>query len=268
VSDFDLVHLGGRVLHAADARIDPRDVALVRGQALIETVAIARGRALLLEPHLERFERAVRLAGFPECEPQRWRAALEQLLAASGVLRGAARLLFSPGAPGGEPTRLVSLRPLVAYPPEGLVGQLVRGGWADPGGIDELKHSGRLARVLLEERARAAGADVCLVARADGRLLGATAANLVVVLGGRAFTPMLEPGILAGVVRGLLVAQGALHEAALSCADLATAEEVAVTSSLLGCRPLRSVLGVHDALPGPRGPVVQRLAALLGADVP
>ena len=86
--------------------------------------------------------------------------------------------------------------------------------------------------------------------------------------GGRAFTPTLEPGILAGVVRGLLVAQGAVEEAQLSCADLAAADEVAVTSSLLGCRALRSVLAVSDSLPGPRGPVVQRLAALLAADVP
>jgi branched-chain amino acid aminotransferase len=268
MSDFDLVHLGGRVVHAADARIDPRDVALVRGQALIETVAIARGRVLLLEPHLARFERAVRLAHFPELQPELWRTALLELVAASGVERGAARLLFSPGRPGGEPTRLVSLRPLVALPAAGLVAVLERGGWGDPGGIDELKHTGRLARVLLEERARAVGADVCLLARADGRLLCATAANLVVVKDGRAITPPLEPGLLAGVVRGRLVALGALEEEPLSCADLAVADEVAVTSSLLGCRPLRSVLGVCDTLPGPDGPIIARLAALLGEDVP
>jgi len=268
VSAFDLVHLGGRVVHAADARIDPRDVALVRGQALIETVAIARGQVLLLEPHLARFEHAARLAHFPALEPQRWRTALRELVAASAVERGAARMLFSPGVPGGEPTRLVSLRPLVAPPTAGLVAVLERGGWGDPAGIDELKHTGRLARVLLEERARAAGADVCLLARADGRLLGATSANVVVVMDGRALTPPLESGLLAGVVRGRLVALGAIEEQALSCADLAAADEVAVTSSLLGCRPLRSVLGVCNTLPGPAGPVVAHLAALIGADVP
>lgn len=268
MSRFDLVHLCGRVVAADDGRIDPRDPAVTGGHALIETLGVAGGRALLVDEHMARFAAAARAADFPALEPALFVRALDELLAASATDAAAARCLFSPGPPGGPPTRLVALRPLVPRPPEGLVLALERGGFAEPAGIDALKHTGRLARTVLAARARAAGADECLLVAADGRLLCATAANVVVVRSGLARTPPLQPGILPGVVRGLLVASGAVVEGALSLDDLAAADEVTLTSSLLGCWGVRRVLGHPRALPGSDGPVTRRLASLLAGRVP
>jgi len=156
----------------------------------------------------------------------------------------------------------------VARPPDGLVLAFAQGGMAEPAGIDALKHTGRLARTLLGARARAAGAHECLLVASDGRLLCATAANVVLVRSGLARTPPLGPGILPGVVRGLLVACGAVAEEPLSLDDLAAADEVTLTSSLLGCWGARRILGHPRALPGLDGPVTRTLASLLAGRVP
>ena len=94
----------------------------------------------------------------------------------------------------------------------------------------------------------------------------ATTSNVFAVRGGRARTPSLECGILAGITRDLLlremaragipVEEGDLPEAALRGAD-----EVFLTSTVRGIAPVARLDGkpVGDGRPGP---VARRVAAL------
>jgi|GEM_PF-5164845 len=271
MSAFDLVCLDGRVQRAADARIDPRDPAVTGGVALIETLAIVGGAPLALEAHAARLAASERAFDWPVTPLARLREEIAALVTASGAGRAALRVLRSPGAPGAGPTRLLDLRALPAPPAAGVRLAVETGPLAQPAGVDAHKHTGRLARHLLRERARARGAwDALLVAPGAG-VLEATAANVIVVdAAGRARTPTAgRDGVLPGVVRGHLVAAGLVEEGPLALAALEGASEVLVTSSLVGVLGATALLfedgRSRDGLPGAAGPRARALRTALGA---
>ncbi|HEV8177531.1 MAG TPA: aminotransferase class IV, partial [Gemmatimonadales bacterium] len=116
-----------------------------------------------------------------------------------------------------------------------------------------------LENVLTRREAEARGADEALLLNTAGRLAGASAANLFLVLGGALLTPELESGTLPGTGRELVLAELAprmgltVAERAVRPEELAAAEEAFLTSALLGIMPLTEVDGspVGTGGPGP-----------------
>lgn len=268
---FDLVCLGGDVLPAAQARVDPRDPAVTSGAALIETLAIAHGRLVWFDAHVARLHASEDAVGWPRTSASQLAAWSAALIAAAGARTAGLRVLRSPGPPDGPPTVLLELRPLPELPAGGVHLSVAAGAWATPSGFDVHKHAGRLARGVLRERARTeSGAWEVLLVDEQGRLLEATAANVVVVdAAGRARTPPAVRGVLPGVARGHLLAAGLCTEAEVAAAELASAREVLVTNSLVRCLGARTVAhpgpGATRELPGPAGPLARRLRAALEA---
>lgn len=272
MNTFDHVCLNGRVERVERARIDPRDPALTGGAALIETLAIDGGVPLLFEAHLARLNASEAAFGWERTDGALLRERVDALVAACGSRRAALRVLRSPGPPGGVPTQLLDLRALPELAPGGVVLEVVDDAWARPAGIDAHKHTGRLARQLLRDRARARGAYDALLVDGRQQVLEATAANVVVVdADGRARTPAAGvDGVLPGVVRGLLVERGLVAVGPVSLAELDAASEVLVTNSLVGCRGARELRGARGArpLPGADGPLARALAAALAGSHP
>jgi branched-subunit amino acid aminotransferase/4-amino-4-deoxychorismate lyase len=267
------VVLGGQVVAVDEARIDPRDPAVVGGAALLETLAVVGGRALLFEQHLQRLNRSESELGWSRSSAASVREGIDGLLEACAVDSGALRLVRSLGPPGGPATLLLGLRALPHVPAQGLDLVVDDGVWAAPSGFDGHKHTGRLARSLLRERAQQRGAFDALLVGRDGAVLEATCANLLVAgPDGRVRTPPLGHGVLPGVVRQLLVDTGDVQEGRVRLSDLSDAREVLLTSSLIGCRGARKLLagpqGPERQLPGSDGPVATRLSALLAGQVP
>lgn len=267
------VVLGGEVYAVESARIDPRDPAVTGGAALLETIAVFAGRALLFEQHLERLNRSESQLGWTRTCAASVQDGIERLLTACAVADGAVRVVRSPGPPGGPATVLLGLRALPQPPREGVDLVVDDGDWAVPSGFDGHKHIGRLARSVLRERARERGAWDALLVGSDGAVLEATCANLFVVgPDGRVRTPPLGNGVLPGVVRQILVDRGGVLEAELRLSDLAEAGEVLLSSSLLGCTPARRLLegpqGPQRVLLGPTGSAASRFRGLLDGLVP
>ena len=69
-----------------------------------------------------------------------------------------------------------------------------------------------------------------------GEVTETTIANLAVRLGGGWWTPALACGLLPGVERARLLRIGDLTERIITVADVASADELAVVSSLRGWR--------------------------------
>jgi para-aminobenzoate synthetase/4-amino-4-deoxychorismate lyase len=67
-----------------------------------------------------------------------------------------------------------------------------------------------------------------------GELTEASAANLVITLDGRAWTPPVSAGLLAGTLRAELLAAGAIVERSLTAADLRRAERIELINSVRG----------------------------------
>jgi para-aminobenzoate synthetase/4-amino-4-deoxychorismate lyase len=86
------------------------------------------------------------------------------------------------------------------------------------------------------ERALAArpGYDDVLLWNTRGELTESTRANLVVRLHGRLYTPPVDCGLLPGVLRAALLAEGVIHERILTPADLARSEGIWLINSVRG----------------------------------
>ncbi len=79
-------------------------------------------------------------------------------------------------------------------------------------------------------------ADEVLLVNQQGQLTEGSYHNLVLRLGGRLVTPPLHCGLLPGVMREELLAQGAIHEQILYPADLGQAAEIWLINAVRGWR--------------------------------
>ncbi|WP_439542377.1 aminodeoxychorismate synthase component I [Hyphomicrobium sp.] len=78
------------------------------------------------------------------------------------------------------------------------------------------------------------GADEVLYLNERGEVAEGSRTNVFIEKGGRLLTPPLSSGLLPGVFRAELIAQGKAHEAVLTLADLADADAVFVGNSVRG----------------------------------
>jgi branched-chain amino acid aminotransferase len=200
------------------------------------------------------------------CDDRPARAALRVT-----VTRGLGRGLDAPSEP--SPRLSIALSAL-ADAPDGVPAPPVRvrvvpGPHVDPTHVlAGHKTTSALGQVVARRSARASGADRALLRDLALRhVVCADAANLFVVIDGVLVTPPLSSGALPGITRSRVLALGAartgpVSERDIRCEDLDRAEELFLTSSLVGVEPVASA-GDH-AFPAP-GPVAMRVAAVLAA---
>jgi branched-chain amino acid aminotransferase len=115
---------------------------------------------------------------------------------------------------------------------------------------------------MAQVEARAGGADEAILLNNQGGVACGSRSNIFAVIKGKVITPPIEEGALPGITRAMV-----LHlcrelsiqtaEARLGHGDLAKAEEVFLTNSLLEIVPVRRA----DGRLVPTGAVTQRLAA-------
>lgn len=132
------------------------------------------------------------------------------------------------------------------------------------------KTDSRMGYQLARRRARAAGADEALVRTVDGDVGEGTSTNLFLALGGALHTPSLDRGILGGITRGALLeacreAGIPTFEREIGLDDLAAADEIYVTSAVIGVVPATRILECRDALPGPEGALLPEVRAAYAA---
>jgi para-aminobenzoate synthetase / 4-amino-4-deoxychorismate lyase len=190
---------------------------------LLETIRFSpAGEGFLLADHLDRMASSARMLGYAfDREPAR-RAADEAAASLAGAAR--VRLLSSPdGRVRAEASPLPSsagtVRVRVATDP------------VDPHDV-RLRHK-TVDRDIYQRRLQAAGPcdDVILINTA-GELTESTIANLALVIGGVAWTPPVDAGLLPGVFRADLLRRGRLRERRLRPADLLVAEAVYLINSV------------------------------------
>ena len=269
-----MIFLNGRLVPAAEARIDPADRGLLLADGLFETLPSQDGRPVLLDRHLERLERGAAILGIPlPLSRDELSRAAADTLAASGLGTGSASLRITvtrgPGPRGllppaePEPTLMVTasaIPPLPDGPARAIIATTRRN---EHSPLANVKALGYLDNILARREAEARGADEALLLNTAGRLASASAANLFLVRGGSLLTPPSSEGVLPGVTRAAVIelAEGqglTVAEVSMEPADLSTADEAFLTNSLIELRALVAVDG--KAIGGGRpGPVTERL---------
>jgi branched-subunit amino acid aminotransferase/4-amino-4-deoxychorismate lyase len=118
------------------------------------------------------------------------------------------------------------------------------------------KHLGRSRWREALAAGRAAGYDEVLLADGAGRIVEGAISNVFCVRGGILLTPAPDCGPLPGILRAKVLelarAEGIpAAEGVVAVAELPAAEELFLTNSLVGIRPVARVDGSPRAAPGP-----------------
>jgi branched-chain amino acid aminotransferase len=276
------VWVDGELLSAEARHLSAFDRGFQLGDGIFETLRARGGRPTELNEHLARLHRSASGLdiGLPADADDRLANGIEALLAADGLdgPRGDAsiRITVSRGAyrtrgvlPPDEivpATLVIQAWPVVPAPDAHLerglhlVASAVRRDPQNP--LATLKTTSRAEYVFARLEARRAGADDALFLTVDDHLSEGTSANIFLVRSGGAkklelATPSLDCAILPGTTRSWLLEWAARvglrpFEGALTRADLASAREVFLSSSVAGILPVTAFEGkpIGDGVPG------------------
>ena len=178
----------------------------------------------LLDRHLDRLQESARYFGFT-CSPSRVREVLARAVGASDHSLRVRLLVGRDGNTRAEQSRL-----------EPTAGPLRIGLAARP--IDPtdpfLFH--KTTNRTQQDGQRSPAYDEVVMWNPAGQITEAITANVVVDLDGRAVTPPVECGLLAGTMRAELLAAGEIAEAPITVEQLLAARRIWLVNSVRGWR--------------------------------
>ncbi len=250
------------------------------GDGLFETIAVVRGRPLLWDRHLARLAHGAERLGIAMPPLSLWRAEAERLCRAAArsgdavlrlvLTRGAGGRGYAPPPDGGaRPTRVLWIEPWSGYPShyarEGIAVRYCTVRLSRQPRLAGLKHLNRLEQVL----GRAELPPDCpegLMCDDRDQVIEGTMSNLFAVCDGVLRTPALSECGVEGVMRAEVLARAAGFGLRVVCApltraELARAEEIFLTNSLIGLWPVRRV----EDQEYPVGPITRQIQASLRA---
>jgi 4-amino-4-deoxychorismate lyase len=281
VSVLAVAAAGAAVVDGDRPALDPLDLALVRGEAVFETVRVHRGRPFRLGAHLDRL--AASAAALDLVLPEGLEELARRAVTAAGERDAMLRLVCTRGPEQtGAPAAFAICSELPpAYEQERRRGlklvlltmacdPLVRA--ASPWLLPGVKSTSYAVNMAAQRAARARGADDAVFVGLGGELLEAPTASLWWRSGDTLSTPSLQLGILAGITRAALLelAPGLgfrVLEGVFTAEDLLGADEAFLSSSTREVMPVVEVDGtrVGEGVPGPAAAELQaglrRLAA-------
>jgi 4-amino-4-deoxychorismate lyase len=247
--------------------LDPLDLALVRGEAVFETLRVYAGRPFRLGAHLARL--AASAAALDLALPGGLEELAGRAATAAGERDAALRLICTRGpedAPVPSVFAVCSELP-AAWEQERRRGlklvlltmacdPLVRA--ASPWLLPGVKSTSYAVNMAAQRAARVRGADDAVFVGLGGELLEAPTANLWWRSCDTLYTPSLQLGILAGITRAALLelAPGLglrVLDGVFTAEDLLAGEEAFLSSSTREVMPVVEVdgAGVGGGVPGP-----------------
>ncbi len=227
------------------AGLDPEDRGLAYGDGVFETLLVHRGEPVWWREHWQRMQRGAAVLGLPmpdEGEVRRECAAM-----ISGQAHAVLKIVLTRGSAGRGYQPPADARPTVVlstHPAPEPVRRPLRLRWsrmtlAIQPALAGIKHLNRLEQVLARAEWDDPEIDESLLCDSEDRVVGATAANLFALIGGRWLTPSVERCGIAGVAREWLLA----NLPATAVADLSAAE-VSHADAIFLCNAVRGILPV------------------------
>jgi len=266
-----LIYLNGRFCNAEAAFVPLLDRGYLYGDSIFETLRSYAGVPFRLERHLDRLQRASQITGIglPKARAELTELIGETLMR-SGYREAIIRLTISRGEGGqgispqgcDSPTLSIIVRPLGGYPPEaylrGVRSKVVAARRVPAACLDPTIKCGNylpsiMARRELDAHAMIEGVQLGV----DGQVVGGTVSNVFLLGGGFLRTPDPASGCLPGITRAAvleLAAEAGLTavEERIAPADLARADEMFFTNTIMECLPVAEIDGHRFAeTPGP-----------------
>lgn len=276
---MNVVHLNGRLLPEAEARISPTDRGFLFGDGVYEVVRVVEGAPFLADAHLARLGRGLRELRIPApavADDDRFAELCGRLLDANGlragqatvylqVTRGAAPRTHAFPDPPAEPTVFAAAAP---FSPSPALREGVRAAthpdlrWARC----DVKTVNLLPNVMAKQRARERGCWEALLLRGDVVTEGSSS-NAFGVVGGELRTHPGDERILPGVTRALVIEMARetgipVNETPILRGELERLDELFLTGTTTDVQPVVELDGrpVGD---GRTGPVARALREAL-----
>ena len=259
--------LGGAIVESGDLLLSWSDPAAQWGLGAFETIDVRNAQPRHLEEHLVRLGDAARRLGVSlPAEDELTRAAR---VVAGGTLGGRGWLKILVSRSGQWTVFAGPVDPSDEGRPVSAVVLPWRRHRLDP--IVGIKSLGYAASVLGLEAAHRRGADEGFWLNERGHVTEACTGNVFVARGRAVVTPALSDGARDGVTRSraIVALRGfglSLRQSKVRIATLRAADEIFLTSSLCGVRPVVRIDGRNVRRGGP-GPISLRLSEhLIGDD--
>lgn len=278
-TDGPICYLDGDYVAVDAAAVSIDDRGFLFADACYEVTAVFGGGFVALDRHLARLQRGLDEIRIPfeatslvpvhhELIDRNGLAEVDRASVYVQVTRGVAPRTH--GFPEAvTPTVLVRAQPIPG-PPRSTIEQgtsAITSADERWGRVD-IKTTGLLANVLAQQVAIDAGADDVILHR-NGIVTEGSHTNVMGIIDGVVVTAPADRRILAGVTRGIVIELAAaedlkVEEREWSLGELRAADEVVMTSTTAGVRPIVTV----DRRPigaGTRGPITERLQQLYAA---
>jgi branched-chain amino acid aminotransferase len=267
------VYVNGTIAPADQAVVPVYDHGFVYGEGVYETLRTYSRTPFLYDRHMRRLRQsAERLLLDVPFSDDALLASIGRTIDAAGELteayirilltRGVGELNYDPKSTP-TPTTVVIVKPFEP-PPTRVYQDGIRLALVDmlrnhPKSVNPIiKSNNLLNNALAMQAAYRSGAEEALMCNYRGELTECSQANFFLVRGGAALTPPSEAGLLEGVTRAFIFEIGReagvdVREETLTPADLATADEMFITSTTRELSPVVNVDGraVGSGTPGP-----------------
>lgn len=246
------------------------DRGLQFGDGLFETIAVRQGSACCLGRHMQRLQQGCRLLAIGDVDFVRLAATLQQYAAVHE--KGVIKLILTAGNSRRGYKRPADTSPnviikIAALPkteetPK-LKIRLCKTRLARQPGLAGIKHLNRLEQVLARQEWADESIHEGLLQDTDDWLIEATMSNCFLVRDKRLITPDLTNCGVAGVMRSLVIdtaktAGVSVKISRISIDDLKSADEVFLTNSLFGIRPVCEIIGSGQYATGPVTQLLQQ----------
>ena len=273
-----IVYLNGKFVELADAKVSILDRGFCYGDALFETMRVYSGKIFCLNLHLDRLERGAQsiFLNLPES-----RERLEKILYETFNRNQGADAVIRLTITRGEgilgklwqadttPTLSVYVKPYNGPPDEwyqnGVPISLIPDSASRLGGLQEqIKSANYLSQVLARKQAEDQGSVDGIMISDKGEICDGTICNIFLVKQGGLITPAVNPYVLAGVTRRVvldLAAQTgvACKEKTVVAEEVFQADEVFLTNTGWEILPVTRVNG-ESVGAGRPGPITQALS--------
>jgi branched-chain amino acid aminotransferase len=239
----DTACVDGELVALAEARIPVTDDGLLRGDGVFEVMRLYDGVAFARDRHLERMARSAQNLRL-ELDVAAIARDIDALLASAEPGDALLRVVATRGG-----RRIVLLEALPALPEALTLGYVT---FAPVRVLDGVKSLSYGANMLATRLARERGFDEALLVTPHGRVLELPTASFFWVSDGDVLTPPLSEHVLDSITRRIVLEVAAASERVATPADLESAQEAFVASSVREVIAVRRI-EQHD-LPAP-GPV-------------
>jgi branched-chain amino acid aminotransferase len=257
-----LVHVGGKLLPRAEAKVSVFDSSVQGGDAVWEGLRVYRGGVFCLDKHLDRMHASAHTLAFNQIPSKaEIKKAIFQTLEANGMRDEAhIRLTLTRGekiTSGMDPRLntkgpclivLAEWKPLVYDNNNGIKVITSSMRRNNPQFLDsKIHHNNLLNNILAKIQANVAGADAAVMLDHNGFVAELNDTNLFMIKDGVVFTPFAD-ACLHGITRGLVIEickeKGIrCEERNLSLTEFYTADEVFATGTMGELTPVHEIDG-------------------------